>query len=76
MYDYGYLIHQTERARSGAEQRATDVQLGQLSATLGRLFRSLARPVHALRPQPGYRTGPVSIPASSAYPRSRNRSSC
>jgi hypothetical protein len=50
---YGYLLYEAERTRSPAEQRAADALLGQRSATLARLLRSLARPARALRRQPG-----------------------
>jgi hypothetical protein len=53
MSDYGYLLYQAERTRNPAEQRATDALLGQRSAALARLLRSLARPARALRRQPG-----------------------
>jgi hypothetical protein len=50
---YGYLLYEAERTRSPAEQRAADALLGQRSAALARLLRSLARPARALRRQPG-----------------------
>jgi hypothetical protein len=50
---YGYLLYEAERTRSPAEHRAADALLGQRSAALARLFRSLARPARALRRQPG-----------------------
>ena len=55
---YGYVLHEAERTRSPAEQRAADALLGQHSAALAQLFRSLARPSRALRRQPG-----TSLPA-------------
>jgi hypothetical protein len=39
---YGYVLYEAERTRSPAEQRAADALLGQHSAALARLFRSLA----------------------------------
>ena len=58
---YGYLLYEAERTRSPAEQRAADALLGQRSAALARLLRSLARPARALRRQPG-----TSLPARRA----------
>jgi hypothetical protein len=49
MSHYGYMAYQAERARTGAERRAADAQLGRLAASLAGLCRSLAQPVHALR---------------------------
>jgi hypothetical protein len=53
MLYYGYVLHEAGRGRSTAEQRAADALLGQRSAVLARLFRSLAGPARALRHQPG-----------------------
>jgi hypothetical protein len=53
MFNYGYMVYQAERTRSPAEQRAADALLGQHSAALARLFRSLSSPARALRRQPG-----------------------
>jgi hypothetical protein len=50
---YGYMRYEAERTRSPAEQRAADALLGQRSAALARLLRSLARPARALRRQSG-----------------------
>jgi hypothetical protein len=50
---YGYVLYEAERTRSPAEQRAADALLGQHSAALARLFRSLARPARTLRRKPG-----------------------
>jgi hypothetical protein len=61
MFNYGYMLHEAERTRSPAEQRAADALLGRHSAALARLFRSLARPARALRRQPG-----ASLPAPRA----------
>jgi hypothetical protein len=58
---YGYMFYEAERTKSPAEQRAADALLGQNSAALARLFRSLARPARALRRQPG-----TSLPARRA----------
>jgi hypothetical protein len=52
---YGYMIYEAERTRSPAEQRAADALLGQRSAALAQLFRSLAWPARALRRQSGTR---------------------
>jgi hypothetical protein len=57
MFTYGYTCYQAERARTLAEQREADAQLGQLIAALGQFLGSLARPVRALRRHSG--TGPV-----------------
>ena len=61
MFNYGYTCYQAERARTLAEQREADAQLGRLFAALGQFLGSLARPVRALRRQSG--TGPVGRPA-------------
>ena len=61
MFNYGYMVYEAERTRSPAEQGTADALLGQHSAALGRLFRSLARPARALRRQPG-----TSLPAPRA----------
>jgi hypothetical protein len=53
MPHYSYMIYEAERTRSPAEQRAADALLGQRSAALAQLFRSLARPARALRRQSG-----------------------
>jgi hypothetical protein len=53
MFNYGYLGYQAERAKTRAEQRAADAQLGQLFAALARLLGPLAKPVRALRRQSG-----------------------
>jgi hypothetical protein len=58
MFNYGYMVYEAERIRSPAEQRAADALLGQHSAALARLLRSLTRPARALRRQPG-----TSLPA-------------
>jgi hypothetical protein len=50
---YGHMVYEAERTRSPAEQRAADALLGQNSAAVAGLFRSLARPARALRRQPG-----------------------
>ena len=50
---YGYMAYEAARTRSPAEQRAADALLGQRSAGLARLLRSLARPARALRRQSG-----------------------
>jgi hypothetical protein len=50
---YGYTAYEAERTRNPAEQRAADALLGQRSAALARLLRSLARPARAPRRQPG-----------------------
>jgi hypothetical protein len=57
MFNYGYTCYQAERARTPAEQREADAQLGQLFAALGQVLGSLARPVHALRRHSG--AGPL-----------------
>jgi adenylosuccinate lyase len=49
MLNYGYMGYQAERAKTQAEQREADVQLGQLCAALAESLRSLAKPVRALR---------------------------
>jgi hypothetical protein len=46
---HGYQVYYAERAKTEAEQRSADAQLGQRAAALARLCRSLASPVHALR---------------------------
>ena len=53
MFSYGYQGYQAERAKTRAEQTAADAQLGQLFAALAKLLGSVARPVRALRRQPG-----------------------
>jgi hypothetical protein len=50
---YGYTAYEAERTRNPAEQRAADALLGQRSAALARLLRSLARPARTPRRQPG-----------------------
>jgi hypothetical protein len=64
---YGYILYEAERTRSPAEQRSADDLLGQCSAALARLFRSLARPARALRRQPGTAGGPTpaQVPATT-----------
>ena len=57
MFSYGYTCYQAERARTLAEQREADAQLGQLFAAFGQFLGSLAKPVRALRRHSG--TGPV-----------------
>jgi len=52
---YGYMVYEAERTRSPAEQRAADALLGQHSAALAQLFRSLARPARAAGRQSGTR---------------------
>jgi hypothetical protein len=59
MFNYGYTCYQAERAKTQAEQRAADAQLGQLFAALAQLLGSLAKPVRALRRQSG--TGPLAV---------------
>ena len=61
MLSYGYLAYQAEHAKTQAGQREADAQLGQLSAALAPWFRSLAKPVRALRRQSG--TGPQGLRA-------------
>jgi hypothetical protein len=56
MLNYGYTCYQAERAKTQADQREADAQLGQLFAAVARLPGSVARPVRALRRQSG--TGP------------------
>jgi hypothetical protein len=53
MLNYGYLTYQAERAKTQAEQRETDVHLGQLSAAFAQLLRPATKPARALRRQPG-----------------------
>jgi hypothetical protein len=53
MFNYGYTCYQAERAKTQAEQREADAQLGQLLAAFAQLLGSLAKPVRALRPQSG-----------------------
>jgi hypothetical protein len=48
MPHYGYLVYQAERAKTGAERRAADAQLGRLAASLGGLCHALVKPVRAL----------------------------
>ena len=43
----GYQLWQTERPKSAGDQRAADIRLGELAATLRRLC---AVPVRAVRP--------------------------
>ena len=50
---HGYLLYQAERVRTPAEQRSADARLGQRAAALTHVFRSIARPAHALRRQTG-----------------------
>ncbi len=50
---YGYMVYEAERAKTEAEHRDADIRLGQRSAALTQLFRSLAKPVHALRRRSG-----------------------
>ena len=50
MFNYGYTCYQAERAKTQAEQREADAQLGQLLAAFAQLLGSLAKPVRALRP--------------------------
>jgi hypothetical protein len=38
-----YMLYQAERVKTVKEQRAEDVQTGQLAAEFGRLFRSPGR---------------------------------
>ena len=52
MLYHGYLLYQAERASTPAEQRAADARLGQRAAAFAHLFRSIARPAHAVRRQP------------------------
>jgi hypothetical protein len=49
---FGYAIHQAERVRTPAEQRAADTQLGRMAAAIRRLSRPGARPS---RPRPRVR---------------------
>jgi hypothetical protein len=49
---FGYAIHQAERVRTPAEQRAADMQLGRMAAAIRRLSRPAARPG---RPRPRIR---------------------
>ena len=60
MPHYGYLAYPAERAKTGAELRVADAQLGRLAASLAGLCRSLAKPVRALRHR--------STPSPSARP--------
>jgi hypothetical protein len=53
MFNYGYMLYEAERSRSLTEQRAADTLLGQHSAALARMLRSLAAPARALSRQPG-----------------------
>jgi len=53
MFNYGYLTYQAERAKTQAEQRETDAQLGRLSAAFAQLLRPLTKPARAWRRQPG-----------------------
>lgn len=53
MFNYGYTCYQEERAKTRAEQRDADAQVGQLLAALGQLLGSLAKPVRALRRRSG-----------------------
>jgi len=43
----GYLIHQAERTRSDAEQRAVDATHAELAASFSRLWRFLAAPLRS-----------------------------
>jgi hypothetical protein len=56
MINYGYLVYQAERTKTQAEQRETDVQLGQLSAAFAQLLRPLTKPA---RLAPPARYGPA-----------------
>jgi hypothetical protein len=46
MPSYGYMVYQAERAKSPAEQREADAQLGRLFAALAQWRHSLAKPAH------------------------------
>jgi hypothetical protein len=60
MPNYGYLVYQAERTKTGAERRAADAQLGRLAASLGGLCHALAKPVRALaKPVRALAAGPA-----------------
>jgi hypothetical protein len=79
MLTYGQMCYQAERAKTPAEQREADAQLGQLFAALAGLLRSLARPLRAFAPPVSHRTAGLRActPAGSAssLPRLGHRSS-
>jgi hypothetical protein len=56
MLNYGYLTYQAERTKTQAEQRETDVQLGQLSAAFAQLLRPVTKPADNVSYLPGLRT--------------------
>ncbi len=60
----GYTIYYVERAKTRAEQRAADAQLGRRAAAVAQLCRSLARPVRALRHRSS--PGPAARPACAS----------
>jgi len=55
---YGYLDYQAGRAMTRVEQQAADTRLGQRSAALAQLRRSLARPLRAVRRPSGASPAP------------------
>jgi hypothetical protein len=44
-----YMIYQTERCKTAAEQREADLRTGELAASLARLWHSLAAPLRFRR---------------------------
>jgi hypothetical protein len=64
MSNYGYLVFQAERAKTQAEQRAIDDQLGRRTAAVNQLSHSLAQPARVLRRW--FSTSPSAQPACSA----------
>jgi hypothetical protein len=66
-----YLIYEAERRRSTAEQRETDVRLGELAAAVAQLGHSLRHPVTG-KPnarRDGQRSARTAVPCAIPRPR-------
>ena len=66
---HAYQLHQTERAKSAAEIRRADLQLGQMAATVSRLRRRVTRVIAAGAALPSWPGSGAPRPAASAAPR-------
>ena len=63
---HAYQLHQTERAKSAAEIRRADLQLGQMAATVSRLRRRVTRVIAAGARLPSWPGSGAPRPASAA----------
>ena len=63
---HAYQLHQTERAKSAAEIRRADLQLGQMAATVSRLRRRVTRVIAAGAALPSWPGSGAPRPAASA----------